>query len=550
MQNYTFLGYWTGGEIKPEPYEEIIAEVVQDVRLPIYLVRKDDGIHVALEGSAELFSGSAMPSSTDAEGRYPLVAVVPPLPPESLGDSYFKSKLGLRYAYAVGAMANGITSVEMVETAARAGMVGFFGAAGLDVVKIEEAIGQLKKRLGSLPYGFNLIHSPGDPELEFATVRLYIENNIDLISASAFMDLTPPLVYYRVKGIHRDANGRIICSNRVIGKVSREEVARRFFSPPPSKIVNGLQEKGLISPEEAALSAHVPMADMLTAEADSGGHTDNRPALSLFPTIVALRNQLAEKHGYGMPLPIGLGGGIATPEAVSAAFSMGAAYVLTGSIHQACVESGTSDLVRRLLAQAGQADVAMAPAADMFEMGVKVQVLKRGTMFPLRAAKLYDLYSRHAAWESIQAKDRAMLEKDYFRRPFDEEWEQTRTFFQHRDPSQIEKAESDPRHKMALVFRSYLGQSSNWANSGEPSRQMDYQIWCGPSIGAFNAWTKGTFLENAGSRKTDEVAMNILLGAAALTRSRQLMQQSIRLPITACQYVPKPLEEIERLLRR
>lgn len=550
MQNYTFLGYWTGGEIKPEPYEEIIAEVVQDVRLPIYLVRKDDGIHVALEGSAELFSGSAMPSSTDAEGRYPLVAVVPPLPPESLGDSYFKSKLGLRYAYAVGAMANGITSVEMVETAARAGMVGFFGAAGLDVVKIEEAIGQLKKRLGSLPYGFNLIHSPGDPELEFATVRLYIENNIDLISASAFMDLTPPLVYYRVKGIHRDANGRIICSNRVIGKVSREEVARRFFSPPPSKIVNGLQEKGLISPEEAALSAHVPMADMLTAEADSGGHTDNRPALSLFPTIVALRNQLAEKHGYGMPLPIGLGGGIATPEAVSAAFSMGAAYVLTGSIHQACVESGTSDLVRRLLAQAGQADVAMAPAADMFEMGVKVQVLKRGTMFPLRAAKLYDLYSRHAAWESIQAKDRAMLEKDYFRRPFDEEWEQTRTFFQHRDPSQIEKAESDPRHKMALVFRSYLGQSSNWANSGEPSRQMDYQIWCGPSIGAFNAWTKGTFLENAGSRKTDEVAMNLLLGAAALTRSRQLMQQSIRLPITACQYVPKPLEEIERLLRR
>src|ERR1019366_8424775 len=54
-------------------------------------------------------------------------------------------------------------------------------------------------------------------------------------------------------------------------------------------------------------------------------------------------------------------------------------------------ESGASEGVRRLLAQAEQADTAMAPAADMFEMGVKVQVLKRGTMFPMRAAKLYEL---------------------------------------------------------------------------------------------------------------------------------------------------------------
>ncbi len=71
---------------------------------------------------------------------------------------------------------------------------------------------------------------------------------------------------------------------------------------------------------------------------------------------------------------------------------MGAAYVVTGSVNQACVESGTSDAVRKMLAEAGQADVTMAPAADMFEMGVKVQVLKRGTMFAMRAAKLYELY--------------------------------------------------------------------------------------------------------------------------------------------------------------
>lgn len=59
---------------------------------------------------------------------------------------------------------------------------------------------------------------------------------------------------------------------------------------------------------------------------------------------------------------------------MAAAFAMGAAYVVTGSINQACLESGSSTLARRMLCQADPADVIMAPAADMFEMGIKLQV--------------------------------------------------------------------------------------------------------------------------------------------------------------------------------
>ena len=44
---------------------------------------------------------------------------------------------------------------------------------------------------------------------------------------------------------------------------------------------------------------------------------------------------------------------------------MGAAYVVTGSVNQACYEAGASEHTRRLLAQAEMADVTMAPAADM-----------------------------------------------------------------------------------------------------------------------------------------------------------------------------------------
>ena len=52
----------------------------------------------------------------------------------------------------------------------------------------------------------------------------------------------------------------------------------------------------------------------------------------------------------------------------------------------------------------------------------------------------------------------------------------------------------EAKHRMALVFRWYLGKSSRWAISGESARRADYQIWCGPAMGAFNAWVNITGL--------------------------------------------------------
>jgi PfaD family protein len=286
----------------------------------------------------------------------------------------------------------------------------------------------------------------------------------------------------------------------------------------------------------------------LTAEADSGGHTDNRPALAMLPTMLALRDEMLHLYGNKQTIRVGLGGGIATPVSTAAAFAMGAAYVLTGSINQSCVESGTSDTVRQMLAEADQADVSMAPAADMFEMGVKVQVLKRGTLFPFRAAKLYELYCSYDNFESIPEKQKTVLERDFFRTGFETAWDQTKTYFLSRDPKQIEHAEADPKHKMALVFRSYLGQSSIWANTGEPSRKIDYQIWCGPSMGAFNQWVKGSCLEKPENRKTVTIAMNLLLGAAVLTRVNWLRSQGVTLPAATEKFRPLNFPEIHKLL--
>ncbi|MBY0525166.1 MAG: PfaD family polyunsaturated fatty acid/polyketide biosynthesis protein [Gemmataceae bacterium] len=467
---------------------------------------------------------------------------------ENLGDVTFCADHGIRYAYLAGAMANGIGSVEVVEALGRGGLLGFFGAAGLSLQAVEAAIDRLHRHAGRFTYGFNLIHSPNEPDLESALVDLYLKRGIHLVEASAFLDLTLPVVRYRVHGIHRDGAGRVVTSNRIIAKVSRVEVAAKFLAPPPAAMLRELVGSGKITREQAELANQVPVAQDLTAEADSAGHTDNRPALTLLPTMLALRDRLQAEHGYAQPLRIGAAGGISTPAAAAAVLAMGAAYLMTGSVNQACIESGSSDTVREMLAQAEQADTIMAPAADMFEMGVKVQVLKRGTMFAMRAAKLYEIYRARAGLTDIPAAERASLEKTVFRATLDEVWVQTHAYFKQRDPGQLERAARDPKHQMALVFRWYLGQSSRWANAGEPSRKIDYQVWCGPAMGAFNEWVKGSFLERPENRRVVTVALNILYGAAVLTRANHLRSQGFRLPPGCPPLAPLEPTELERRL--
>lgn len=460
---------------------------------------------------------------------------------EKLGDSEFCADLGLRYPYLGGSMAKGISSVAMVEELGKAGMLGFFGAAGLPFSVVEEAVDRLT--CAAFPCGFNLIHSPHEPDLEKALAELYIRKGVRLVEASAFLALTLPLVRYRVHGIHRLADGTICTPNRIIAKVSREELAERFYSPPPEKFLRELVGEGAITTEQAELAARIPMAQDITAEADSGGHTDNRPALALFPTIQSVALRLQAQHGYPLRLRAGLAGGIATPAAAAAAFAMGAAYIMTGSVNQACIESGTSDEVRRMLAETRQADVSMAPAADMFEMGVTVQVLKRGTMFPMRAAKLYEIYRAHASLADIPAAEREKLEKTLFQANLDTIWQNTRSYFLQRDPRQVERAERDPKHLMALVFRWYLGQAAHWAKDGETARKVDYQVWCGPAMGAFNEWAAGSFLETPARRTVSTVALNILYGAAKITHANILRYQGVHPPPEALH--TRPIEDIQ-----
>ncbi|MBY8851414.1 2-nitropropane dioxygenase, partial [Saccharothrix sp. MB29] len=299
-------------------------------------------------------------------------------------------------------------------------------------------------------------------------------------------------------------------------------------------------EGGAISAEQAELAKRVPLADDLTAEADSGGHTDRRPLPVLLPELIALRDRVQRGAGLVRRTRVGAAGGIGTPAAAAAAFTTGADYVVTGSVNQASAEAGQSPATKRLLATAGAADCAMAPSADMFEMGVEVQVLQRGTMFASRARRLYETYREHTGIEDIPADDRAALEERIFRRPLADVWEDTVRFFRERDPAQIARAENDPKRRMALVFRWYLGLSSGWSTAGAPDRVTDYQVWCGPAMGAFNDWVAGTYLAALENRSVVDIAVNLVRGAAFTARVGQLRLSGVRLPAACATYRPTP----------
>ena len=513
-------------------YSEIdIRNKLLHLNQAIYVVQNETATGVCL---AEDVTDSTSGTSVS------LLAHVQPMQVGQFGDPEFMRVYGINMAYMTGAMANGIASEELVIASGKKGLLSSFGAAGLVPSRIEEAINKVQQALPNGPYAFNLIHSPSEDAIERAAVDLFLKHGVKTVEASAFLGLTQNIVRYRVAGLRFNGQNQIEIGNRVIAKISRAEVASKFMAPAPEAILRKLVAVGSITGEQAQLAENVPMADDITVEADSGGHTDNRPLVLLLPAMLALREQFQSKHDYAQPIRIGAAGGIGTPSSALAAFMMGAAYVATGSVNQSCVEAAASAHTKNLLAQAEMTDVTMAPAADMFEMGVELQVLKRGTMFPMRAKKLYELYKNYESIEAIPLQERLKLEQQVFRSSLDEIWRQTEEHFNARDPHQIERAKDHPKRKMALIFRWYLGLSSRWSNSGEQGREADYQIWAGPAMGAFNNWVKGSYLEQFSNRKAVEVGWHIMTGAAYMYRLRLLQMQGVWFP-SACEvYTPQP----------
>lgn len=454
---------------------------------------------------------AAQPAQPAAAGRVAIAAA-------DLGSASFKRDYGLRYACLTGGMFHGIASRELVAAVARGGMLGFLGTSGRSLEQIEADLKYLRQQLtGGEPFGVNLAHDPSQPERADALVDLYLRHEIRTIEAASFITIVPALIRYRLTGLRRDPSGQAVPGNRIIAKVSRPEVAKAFLSPAPARLVDRLLAEGRITATEAELAKELPVADDLCLEADSGGHTDQRVALTLLPAMRRLRDDMLAQHGYRRRIRLGAAGGIGTPDAAAACFLMGADFVTTGSINQCTVEARTSARVKDLLQDINVQDTGYAPAGDMFEYGARAQVLKKGVLFPARANKLYELYQRYDSLEAIDAATAGQLQTRYFKKSFNEIYAEVRA---HHPPQEIEKAERDPKHKMALVFRWYFTRATEQALSGDDEGRVDWLVPCGPALGAFNQWAKGTDLEDWRGRHVAEINRRVLDGAAEFLARR------------------------------
>jgi len=496
----------------------VLPGLLRRIRIEDAEIRKSEGNALSPSGQATDNIPPARDNQPPATDRMP--PTTGRITPESLGSRAFMEEYNLRYAYLTGAMFRGIASKELVIAMGKAGMMGYLGTGGMELNAIEDAIRDIRGALDGKPYGMNLLHNYYNPDAEEGLVDLYLKHDVAYVEAAAYMQMTPALVRYRLTGLGQDKDGRIMSSRKVMGKISRPEVAEAFLSPAPERIVRKLLEEERITREQADLSKRIPMADALCAEADSGGHTDGASAYALFPAVNRLRNDMMRKYGYEKQVFLGAAGGIGTPGSAGAAFIMGADFILTGSVNQCTVEAGTSDLVKDMLQEMNVQDTDYAPAGDMFETGAKVQVLRKSVFFPARANKLYDLYRQYNSVHEIDEKTKKQLQEKYFKRTFDEIWKETETFFSQRDPEQTKKAEKSPKHKMALIFRWYFGHTSRIANEGIEAEKVNFQVHTGPALGAFNQWVKGTDMENWRNRHVDQIAEKMMRETADLLNRR------------------------------
>jgi trans-AT polyketide synthase/acyltransferase/oxidoreductase domain-containing protein len=449
---------------------------------------------------------------------------------ESLGSAAFRRDYRLRYAYLAGAMYRGIASRELVVALGHAGLMGYLGTGGMDLAEVEEAISFIQTSLdGGQSYGVNLLHHLGRPDLEMKMAELFIKHDVRFIDAAAFMMVTPALVLCRSRGLKLGDDGTIERPRRIMGKVSRREIAAAFLRPAPDSLLDHLVDSGHISRDEATLSRRIPLTDDLCVEADSGGHTDKGNALALMPAMTRLRDEMTAEWKYESPIHVGAAGGIGTPHAAAAAFVLGADFVVTGSINQCTVEAGTSDSVKDLLELQGIHDTTYAPAGDMFEIGAKVQVARRGVLFPARANKLYDVYRHNSSLEDIDPRTRRQIEEDILQRPFDDIWMEIRERLARIAPERISELESDPRKRMASIFKWYFAHSSKAAMTGMEACKLDYQIHCGPALGAFNDWVKGTPLQSWRERKVATIGRAIMEGAARVLNERFSAMRSLHI---------------------
>jgi trans-AT polyketide synthase/acyltransferase/oxidoreductase domain-containing protein len=132
--------------------------------------------------------------------------------------------------------------------------------------------------------------------------------------------------------------------------------------------------------------------------------------------------------------------------------------------------------------------------------------LKRGLLFPARAARLHELWRGHTAGTALDASVRDRVVDRYLAG-------------EHR-PATPPAPEGDGRAELAGLFRAYAERGLRLAVTGGGASRVDYLVHCGPAMGAFNQVVEDTELHPWRARTVEAISEVLMEGAAAHVTAR------------------------------
>ncbi|CCH31901.1 ACP S-malonyltransferase [Actinosynnema sp. NPDC047251] len=377
------------------------------------------------------------------------------------GSAALRADYGVRHACLAGSLDHGVTSPALVRRLSDAGLLGFHGTRGLAVDAVRRALDELRH---VARYGMAWPTGVDEP----AIADLYLAHGVRHVEvAGAHAGVSPDLVRFRF------ADG----PRQVLVRVADPATAARFLKPADPAVLRALVAEGRLTARDASAAAGLPVATDIAVERD-------------WPAVLP-----AVPKAGGARVGVA---GVGTPSAVAAAFTLGADFVLTTTVNQATPEAATSDAAKDLLAALDVADTRDAPDPDLFELGGRAPVARKGTLYAARAERLYRLYLRHDRIEDVPAADRAELERTHFGRPLDEVW------------SGLGVRARDDRHRLALVFAAYCREATAAALAGVAGQRLNYRVPSGPDVGAFNGFAAGTPLAHWRARHPDLIAEELM----------------------------------------
>lgn len=133
MANESLIACWEPGDSRPAFRPNEIAALIQRVRQHLHIIHDHSTGSIGIGCEGRIATNGAPGSGSP----YRVLASLPPLYPEWPGERDFRETHKVRFAYVAGEMANGIATAQMVTAMARAQMLGFFGAAGQSLSRIE-----------------------------------------------------------------------------------------------------------------------------------------------------------------------------------------------------------------------------------------------------------------------------------------------------------------------------------------------------------------------------------------------------------------------------